>query len=98
MAKLRNVIHNNIVVGYSFWCPGCEYYHWFQTELAEGLPKLKWNFNGDMQNPTFSPSLIVNGHGKGIRCHLFLQNGQLKFLSDCHHKLANKTVPLIDDD
>ena len=28
------------------------------------------------------------------RCHSFITNGQIQFLTDCTHKLAGKTVPL----
>lgn len=29
-----------------------------------------------------------------VRCHLFVRNGMIEFLSDCTHKLAGKTVKL----
>lgn len=32
------------------------------------------------------------------RCHLFLRDGQLQFLNDCTHELADKTVPMIEYD
>jgi hypothetical protein len=30
------------------------------------------------------------------RCHLFIRDGQIQFLSDCTHELAGKTVPMED--
>lgn len=30
------------------------------------------------------------------RCHSYITNGQIQFLSDCTHKLAGQTVPLPD--
>lgn len=30
------------------------------------------------------------------RCHSFVTDGQIRFLSDCSHSLAGKTVPLPD--
>lgn len=31
------------------------------------------------------------------RCHSFIRNGRIEFLSDCSHKLAGKTVPVPPD-
>lgn len=49
---------------YSFYCPGCEHNHVYYVNS----PNWKgggggWTFNGDMNNPTFSPSLL-NRWGK----------------------------------
>lgn len=30
------------------------------------------------------------------RCHSFVTDGQIQFLSDCTHELAGQTVPLLD--
>ena len=71
----------------NFWfmCPGCGYGHGFRT-TANG-----WSFNGDMVSPTISPSILATGQ---MRCHSFVENGEIRFLSDCDHSLAGKTVPL----
>lgn len=80
-----------------FWCPGCESAHPFWIKPRKDGPGHVWHFNGDMVRPTFAPSLLVNGHSPGHpRCHLFLENGELRFLGDCDHPLAGKTVPLPD--
>lgn len=43
------------VAGYSFYCPGCEETHFYQTP--------RWSFNGDEEKPTFTPSLLIrSGH------------------------------------
>lgn len=99
-----------------FWCPGCETHHAFTTKLADGEPTSHpvWDWNGDLESPTFSPSLLVNGSycmcvkpgctkphaGKGIghRCHLFLRNGMVQFLTDCSHHLAGQTLPVEEPD
>jgi hypothetical protein len=76
--------------GYIFYCPGCKAGHTLQTDAPEG-----WNFNGDLERPTFSPSVALSRPGSGkIECHSFVRNGQIEFLSDCEHELAGKTVPL----
>jgi hypothetical protein len=33
-------------------CPGCKDYH---------MPDNSWQFNGDLDKPTFSPSILVKG-------------------------------------
>lgn len=73
-------------VGYLAWffCPGCEEPHAFEVP--------RWTFNGNYQNPTFSPSLLCRLPVKV--CHLFLRDGKLRFHSDCRHSLAGQTVPL----
>jgi hypothetical protein len=39
--------------GYVHWCPACEQMH--------SLPD-SWNFNGDLNKPTFNPSFKTFGH------------------------------------
>lgn len=88
---------------YLFWCPGCDTYHGIRDKQAKGSGA-KWDFNGDMEGPTFEPSYLTGmpkSDGKGNierfaiqRCHSYIRNGMIEFLSDCHHKLAGQTVPL----
>ena len=75
---------------YIFWCPGCECHHFYHVGCDTGP---NWQFNGDMDAPSFTPSLLVRGEE---RCHLYLTDGRLRFLSDCTHDLAGETVPLPD--
>jgi hypothetical protein len=51
-----------------------------------------WTFNGDLERPTFEPSLLCDQHDPAHRCHLFLRQGRIEYLSDCHHALAGQTV------
>lgn len=47
---------------YSFHCPGCKETHniWTSDYRHEGP---KWGFNGNLENPTFTPSLLIrSGH------------------------------------
>lgn len=71
-----------------FHCPGCGYGHAFEVP--------RWTWNGSMDSPTFSPSLLIEAGTPGNRCHLFVKEGCIEFLSDCHHKLAGQTVEMID--
>lgn len=44
-----------------FWCPGCREAHVIPVNQAGG-----WNFNGNYDKPTFSPSILVTWtHPKG---------------------------------
>lgn len=53
------------------------------------------------KNPDGSYQLGPDGKilgGKNMRCHSFITDGQIQFLSDCAHELAGKTVPMVDID
>lgn len=76
-----------------FWCPGCERVHPFTVVSARRAP---WTWNGDHERPTCEPSLLVEPNRPQDRCHLFLRNGVIEFLSDCHHELKGQKVPLVD--
>lgn len=84
-----------------FWCPGCKTPHPYRVERSktEGPEHPVWTFNGDMERPTFTPSLLVNANSPGhTRCHLFMTAGQLQFCGDSQHELAGKTVECPDWD
>lgn len=55
-----------------------------------------WNWNGNVESPTFTPSLLVNASDPQSRCHLFLTDGKIQFLGDCFHDLKNQTVDMVD--
>jgi hypothetical protein len=81
----------------TFTCPACGYGHGFHLR---GHPKgCVWNWNGSMDKPTFTPSLLVHECSKYPRCHLILTNGIVHFCGDCGHDMAGKKVPLkpVDD-
>lgn len=91
---------NKQLTTYVFWCPGCNDVHPYRV-ARDGDEEAKapvWSFNGSLDRPTFSPSLLVNSYGQGRRCHLFLTDGQLNFCGDSQHELAGKTVPCPDWD
>lgn len=107
---------------FMIFCPGCKCGHGLRVGQKEG----SWEFNGDMEKPTFSPSLLVEHYqyperdpetkdfkrgpdgkyllgpdkrllgGKKIVCHSYIEEGNIRFLDDCTHELAGKTVPLPD--
>lgn len=76
-----------------FHCPGCKYDHAINVNGREGYHP-QWTWNGSLDTPTFSPSLLVNQHSAPHRCHSFIKDGRVEFLSDCHHELRGQTVEM----
>ncbi len=49
------------LIGYRIYCLGCEENHIIYTEPVAG--RYVWGFNGDVEKPTFTPSLLIrSGH------------------------------------
>lgn len=86
--KLRIVAN-----GHAAYCPGCKEYHVIYDS---------WQFDGNYQSPTFSPSLRVQGYSEKFNCdyvcHSFIRDGLWQFLSDCTHALKGQTVPLRNEE
>jgi hypothetical protein len=85
----------------SFKCPGCREDH----TLPVTGPRA-WGFNGDLDRPTLTPSILCRYHAFNEKtekydqlestCHSFVRNGEIQFLSDCSHALKGQTVSLKD--
>ncbi len=75
-----------------FLCKGCNTRH----RIVVG----KWTWNGDLIKPTFTPSILCtwNEPSGDKRCHSFVTDGKIKYLTDCTHDLKGQTVdlPIID--
>lgn len=67
-------------ITHMFWCDGCKHVHTFNDKT--------WKFNGDLNNPTISPSILVQWYdektNKMNRCHSFIRDGKIRYLSDCN--------------
>lgn len=78
------------IIGWLIFCPACKHGHFFKKGM--------WTFdNNDHESPSFSPSMLVHEskHEPYIpRCHTFVKEGKIQFLSDCSHDMAGKTVDL----
>lgn len=86
-----------------FQCPGCGCSHGVWT--GDG-PGPRWTWNGNIERPTFTPSILVtypaNPNAKEDfkewrterRCHSFVTDGRIQFLGDCTYALAGQTVDL----
>ncbi len=73
-----------------FECPGCKEVHAINDS---------WTFNGDVDKPTVSPSILVNNNlanPESPKCHSFVRDGMIQFLDDCTHELAGQTVEIPD--
>jgi hypothetical protein len=93
-----------------FWCRGCVTHHSYRIKNAKGESGPIWAWNGSMESPTFTPSLlvrstrprdgVVNPDGSydpvDVVCHLFVTSGQINYLGDCNHELRGQTVPLAE--
>lgn len=83
---------------YFFWCPGCDCCHQFSVGRKQSP---NWSFDGNMDRPTFSPSLLMfatlteTGQRKTY-CHLFLKEGRIQYLDDCPHKLKGQTIDMVE--
>lgn len=96
MAKLKK----RIAEYYSFYCPGCKHEHVYLV-INDGS---QWQFNGNMESPTFTPSLLNVEKGlnektgafdvEKSRCHLFVTNGKIIYCGDCTHELKGQTIEL----
>jgi hypothetical protein len=57
----------------------------------------RWSWNGDTERPTLKPSILTWGGSVDTdRCHTFVNDGMVQFLSDCSHGLAGQTLDLLD--
>jgi len=96
MAKFRAVANEE--GRYNFNCPGCGFAHGVWTKTENPLTHARWDFNGDVNNPTVSPSILVRGYDgekeQNYVCHSFIKAGKIQFLGDCTHALAGQTVEL----
>ena len=84
-----------IAADFVFECPGCKCHHGVWTTNKNNNSAI-WQFNGDLEKPTVSPSILVTTTWKGEKkiCHSFVRDGKIEFLSDCTHELAGQTVEL----
>ena len=103
MSRLSRVLRDSVNNGLTFWCPGCDGAHAIQHGAGTGP---RWGWNGDVDKPTFTPSILVRypsnpnateefKEWRAERvCHSFVTAGRIQFLSDCTHALAGQTVDL----
>lgn len=114
---------DGLFYGIRFVCPGCALdsercgsgshvlpVDWTPPGMARSpliATKSPWGFNGDLERPAFSPSILSTRPGwieggveiAPFRCHSFVgchgaEPGQIMFLGDSMHALAGKVMDL----
>lgn len=106
--KMRRVAAlNGFGGGYAHWCPACEEAHVYATDNPQ-RNGAKWTFDGNLDRPTFTPSMLIRigprptvpegrpDAGQVDVCHYFLTAGSIQYLADCTHALKGQTIPLPD--
>lgn len=56
MGLLSPILRNGTDGRLTWWCPGCDGPHTIQTGQGAGP---RWGWNGDVDRPTFTPSVLV---------------------------------------
>lgn len=83
---------------YIIWCPGCGCHHYIPALINQPKIDKHWQYNGDVNNPTFTPSVKITAQPTAYCCHFNITNGQMIFHGDCNqmttHNLVGVTVPL----
>ncbi|MCI7733273.1 MAG: hypothetical protein MSK39_00585 [Dysosmobacter sp.] len=96
MNKLGIVERDGKTVGYLVRSPATGALLLFYTN-PEFSPCV-WTFNGDMERPTFSPSMLLHPDNIHGREHFFVRAGKIEYLQDCDHPMAGMTVDMVDVD
>lgn len=80
------------------WCPGCDSAKGIPIPAEDGSVQPDgptWTWNGSLDVPTLSPSILQEESGAVPRCHSYVTNGQWQFLTDCTHQFAGQTVDMV---
>jgi hypothetical protein len=100
MSKALKNNNGNIMI----FCPGCKYTHVLNVNPDNGRPM--WDFNGDYDKPTFSPSLLVRtghhvpGQPKAEDCDACKEcaaEGVPTFCSICHSYIKDGNIQFLSD-
>ena len=82
---------------YLFYCTGCNCHHLVTTERKNDRGA-QWRFNGNMEAPTFYPSIhiwvLTSDEKKKTICHSYVSNGFIQYLLDSDHELKGQTIEL----
>jgi hypothetical protein len=57
MSQISKLLRDVEDGGLLFWCPGCDGAHLIKHGAGAGP---RWSWNGDVNKPTFTPSVLVN--------------------------------------
>ena len=82
-----------------FWCPGCRSLHGVSVEPGPGP---RWGWNGDVEKPTFAPSLLittghfVQGFRQGSPCWCSVAGAGYRCLT-CHSVVRDGKIEFLRD-
>ena len=95
---LRTGVDGNGDKWVGHWCPGCNCAHIFYINRDK---KPCWTFDGNIEQPTFSPSMRSFEPGDEAEkrpertlCHYILTAGIINFLPDSSNHALRGNVPL----
>jgi hypothetical protein len=98
MAKLIEISDDKRGGFSHIWqCPACGNGHVANFDPERTGPL--WNLSGSLEKPTITPSILVHyprEKGGEIKCHVYITDGQIQYLSDCTHDMAGQTIPMED--
>lgn len=91
------------------WCQACDQLHgvWVNEQPGDTKESPRWTFNGNMERPTFTPSVRcftnhdddgnrLPNNGERTLCHYFVTDGKIAYCGDSPHAYKGQTVPLKD--
>lgn len=87
--KVRVIEHDNVIIGYTMESPLTGDVYCFYTKEAN--KSVFWEFNGDYEKPTFTPSMLNNQTGE----HFDVIDGKVHYLMGIY---SNKVMDMIDMD
>jgi hypothetical protein len=80
----------------AFWCPGCDTAHSITVNAADG-----WGWNGDLERPTFTPSVLVHSHATLIDSTLegaaLTAPGNCTVTPQCHSFVTEGRIQFLGD-
>lgn len=85
MTALARKSSGKLVTQWGVYCPGCRGPHMMGVGNPSGS---NWDFNGNVEKPTFTPSVRVFIGGEGsdrpqrTLCHSWISEGRIQFLDD----------------
>lgn len=86
-----------------FKCPACQCLHWVNVRLKNKSEGPLWEWNGSLENPTLSPSILVS-YGdytppdRPKVCHPHVRDGHISFCADSTHEFAgcnSMSIPVL---
>ena len=101
LTKLSPMLHLREHEGrrtYLVWCPACQCCHPFDCWPGAGRPDGPgWTFDGNVELPTFSPSLRIFYARDGnmiTTCHFVIERGVIKYCGDYQSEFAGRQVQM----